>query len=61
MPRPYIGALMAGQAAGALGTQLIRSATIEIWQADEDPNNSFKSALFMFSFGAVIMVLCALT
>ena len=61
LPRPYIGALMAGQAAGALGINLIRTATLAIWQDDEDPRNSFKSALFMYGLGAFIMVLCSVT
>ena len=31
MPPRYIGAIMAGQGVGGLGTNLIRAATIEIW------------------------------
>ena len=46
-----------------MGTNLIRAATLEIWPVDEEDtqNNAFKGALFMFMFGAVTMVLCALT
>ena len=61
MPGKYMGAIMAGNGIGGLVINLIRAATLEIWPESEDPNNAFKSAMFMFVLGAIIMVLCALT
>ena len=61
MPGKYMGAIMAGNGIGGLGTNLIRAGTLKIWPNGEDPENSFRSALFMFMMGAVVMVLCAVT
>ena len=61
MPAKYMGAIMAGNGIGGLGTNLIRAATLKIWPVEEDPKNSFRSALFMFMMGAIVMVFCAVT
>ena len=60
MPGKYMAAIMAGNGIGGLVINLIRAVTLEVWPSENDPNNSFKSALFMFLLGAAIMVSCAI-
>ena len=59
-PGPEMGMVMLGNGIAGLGSNALRSISLEVWQADKNDNNLFYAALFNFSFAVIFFIICTI-